>query len=149
MIKPFFAATAASFATAVLIGFAFASPQTLRSSKVEAARPVNIKFEWVQAAPKSVDSLTITVDSGQVANISRPMGAAKGMRTVTVTPILQGESEVTLDVDVRSDTQGSQHLKTRVTVPMGMTKVISAATSKTTGSREAASEELVFVTANL
>jgi hypothetical protein len=146
-MKSFAAATAASLATATLLGFAFAGPQQAGGKATE--RTFHVKLEWVRANPKIVDTLVITVDDGQVASVSRPIGRGQTLRSVSVTPHLNANGHVTLDLDVQNAGERVDRLKTRFTMEMGETKVVSASSSRDESKAKEPTEELFFVTPSL
>lgn len=147
MLKTTLVAVVSSLATAMLLGIALANPQQEVATRHQ---NVQVKLEWVQAAPKVSESLTVSVDDGRQASVTRPMMGNRGSRRVTVTPTVAENGRITLNIHIQTDNVSSQSLDTVVTMREGETKVISAVSTKgADGPRGAASEELVFATPTL
>lgn len=146
MFKTVSIAVASSVATALLLGIAFASPGQQARGRVD---NINVKLEWVRENPKVSESLTISVDNGRQGNVTRPSSDGRGIRQVMVTPTLNDNRTVTLNVHIQSTASPSESLDTVITVPDGETKVISAASTKGDAKAVKTGEELVFITPNV
>jgi hypothetical protein len=138
-MKTTWVAIASSLGTAMLLGLALASPKQQETTR---NRNVAVKLEWVRLSPKVSESLTVSVDEGKQASVSRPVSGGQGTRQVVITPTLDG-GMCTLTLHITSNNGSTQTLDTRVTMPLGETKVISAASTKSKGET---SEEMIFVT---
>jgi hypothetical protein len=104
--------------------------------------PISMKFEFVHANPRSVETLTLVADNNTRATLSRPSVRGDVYRNIEATPMVNSDGTVTVNLRARVDLPNGvieEEVRTTVTMKMGESRLVSGVTlrvEEATESRE-------------
>lgn len=99
-------------------------------------RPISVKLEWANNAPRATENITLVVDQGYTAT------AAQGGRNIKIKSALNIDNTVTINLRIIGP--NTESLETEFTTSSGETRVIQAVQ---TAKGKETTERLLFVTA--
>lgn len=118
-----------------------------------APRQVQVKIEWVNSSPKSVEALTVAATEGVTGTVSlTPALPNSAQMSITITPRVNPDQTITVQIKaVRTRGKSNETVSTARTFKSGETVTLGGLLSKTTapGKPAIASEMLLFATATL
>jgi hypothetical protein len=115
-------------------------------------RTVTLRVEFVGPEPGHSDEYLVSTDAGEQARISGPVGAGSALRTVNLTPLVNQDGTITVQVlsVIAHEAATYEELSTSLTLRSGDTALVGGTVQRRgVGAQAQKRESLINVTASL